>query len=168
MTVAELIALSGAPDPAWEGAEMVDDICLAINPTPGTAADPNTYLVAQGQVSETNSTITSNTTTTTYIREGETTETTSVGRSFSVIGDRLIGNAFQDFLLDVDMLYAIGEAKVIEYCWFNINNGKGEIGKASLAVNSEGGGAAGAKSAFDITLNAIGKPQKYTYAAATP
>ncbi|MGL5514403.1 MAG: hypothetical protein ACRDBM_14375, partial [Sporomusa sp.] len=53
-----------------------------------------------------------------------------------------------------------------DYVYFNILNGKGEKGRASIIVNSDGSGNAGESSAVDIEFKKNGdNPEEYTYSA---
>ena len=65
------------------------------------------------------------------------------------------------------MKYGTGNSVVTNYVYFNILNGKGEKGKVSIIVNSDGSGNAGESSAVDIEFKKIGSnPTEYTYAAS--
>lgn len=154
-------------DPSYDGTVMVDDMVLAIDPTPNaaTATAIADYIVAQGNVSTQEGNISTNTQTSTYVREGESIDVSSVGRSFAVTGDRKALNEFQDYCFNVTNMYSTGGKKETNYVWFNMVNGVGEQGRVSIAVNSDGGGTAGEKSSFDVTLNKVGaNPTAYTYA----
>ena len=57
---------------------------------------------------------------------------------------------------------------MVPYVYFCILNGKGEKGKATIIVNSDGGGAVGETSAVDIDLKKFGSsPEEFTYTPPT-
>ncbi len=102
-----------------------------------------------------------------YIRSGQNTMKTGTQRSFAVTGDRYVGDPAQDYCLSHKMKYGTGNSVVTNYVYFNILNGKGEKGKVSIIVNSDGSGNAGESSAVDIEFKKIGSnPTEYTYAAS--
>ena len=101
-----------------------------------------------------------------YIRAGQSTTKTGTQRTFSITGDRYVGDEFQDYCFSHDIAYGTGNAVVVPYVYFNVLNGKGEKGQASIIVNSDGSGEAGENAAIDISLNKVGSmPETYTYAA---
>lgn len=102
-----------------------------------------------------------------YLRAGQSTAKTGNQRSFSVTGDRYIGDEFQDFALSHAIKYGTGQAVVRKYVYFNIVTGKGEQGEAVIIINSDGSGEAGNSSEIDIELKKSGaQPEEYTWAKA--
>ena len=102
-----------------------------------------------------------------YIRAGQSTTKTGNQRSFTVSGDRYVGDDFQDFALSHAIKYGTGNAVIRGYVYFCVLNGKGEKGKVSLIVNSDGSGDAGESSEIDIELRKAGDaPAEYTYTAS--
>ena len=100
----------------------------------------------------------------TYIRAGQSTAKTGNQRSFSVTGDRYVGDEFQDFVLSHAIKYGTGQAVVRKYVYFNIITGKGEKGEVVIIVNSDGSGEAGNSAELDIELRKSGSaPTEYTY-----
>ena len=82
-------------------------------------------------------------------------------------GDRYIGDAAQDFLLSHKMKYGTGNSVIVPYVYFCILTGKGEKGRVSIIVNSDGSGNAGESSSIDIDLRKAGElPEEYTYTAS--
>ena len=64
------------------------------------------------------------------------------------------------------MKYGTGNKVIVPYVYFCLLTGKGERGKASIIVNSDGSGNAGESSAIDIDLRKAGElPTEYTYSA---
>ena len=102
-----------------------------------------------------------------YLRAGTSTAKTGNQRSFSVTGDRYIGDEFQDFALSHAIKYGTGQAVVRKYVYFNIITGKGEQGEAVIIINSDGSGEAGNSSEIDIELKKSGSmPTEYSWTAA--
>ena len=67
-------------------------------------------------------------------------------------------------MLAHNMKYGTGNGVVTDYVYFCLLNGKGEKGKVSIIVNSDGSGNAGESSAVDIELKKSGSlPTEYTY-----
>lgn len=64
----------------------------------------------------------------TYIRAGQNTMKTGTQRSFSVTGDRYVGDEAQDYCLAHERKYGTGNKVVVNYLYFNILNGKGRKG----------------------------------------
>ena len=101
-----------------------------------------------------------------YLRAGQSTSKTGNQRSFSVTGDRYIGDEFQDFALGHKIKYGTGQTVVRKYVYFNVITGEGESGEACIIVNSDGSGEAGNSSEIDIELRKSGSaPTEYTYSA---
>lgn len=102
-----------------------------------------------------------------YLRAGQSTAKTGNQRSFSVTGDRYIGDEFQDFALSHEIKYGTGQTVVRKYVYFNIITGKGEQGEAVIIINSDGSGEAGNSSEIDIELRKSGSaPAEYTWSKA--
>lgn len=101
-----------------------------------------------------------------YLRAGQSTTKTGNQRSFSVTGDRYVGDEFQDFALGHAIKYGTGQTVVRKYVYFNIITGKGEQGEVCIIVNSDGSGEAGNSSEIDIELKkSATMPAEYTWAA---
>lgn len=102
----------------------------------------------------------------TYIRAGQSTMRTGTQRSFTISGDRYIGDEVQDYIFAHGIKYGTGNDVVTNYVYFNIRNGKGERGQVTIIVNSDGGGNAGESSSIDVEFKKIGDmPTEYTYTA---
>ena len=102
----------------------------------------------------------------TYIRAGQSTAKTGNQRSFSVTGDRYVGDEFQDFALSHAVKYGTGQTVVRKYVYFNIVTGKGEKGEGCIIVNSDGSGEAGNSAEIDIEIRKSGsQPEEYTWSA---
>jgi len=154
------------PDPAYEGWVTNDDYVLAIDLKPGEKpeTDISEYAVVEMGISGLDSQMNPVTQDKQYIRSGQNTMKTGTQRSFTLSGDRYVGDEAQDYCLSHKMKYGTGNGVVTNYVYFNILNGKGEKGQVSIIVNSDGSGNAGESSAVDIEFKKIGSnPTEYTY-----
>ena len=144
-----------------------DDFVLAIDCGATAATDytgADDFAVVQMGVAGLDSNLNPITQDKTYIRAGQSTAKTGNQRSFSVTGDRYVGDEFQDFVLSHAIKYGTGQAVVIKYVYFNIITGKGEKGEVVIIVNSDGSGEAGNSAELDIELRKSGSaPTEYTY-----
>lgn len=165
MKLSELMA-NHKPDPAYEGFVTNDDFVLAVDCSDeGKGEDPKEFEVVELGVSGLDAQMNPVTQDKQYIRAGQSTTKTGTQRSFAVSGDRYVGDAFQDFALSHKVKYGTGNAVIRSYVYFCLLNGKGEQGKASIIVNSDGAGNAGESAAIDIEIRKAGEqPTEYTYA----
>nr|DAG41184.1 MAG TPA: hypothetical protein [Bacteriophage sp.] len=164
MKLSELMA-KNTPSASYEGWVTNDDYVLAINT--GNAQTESDYEVVEMGISGLDSQMNPITVDKTYIRAGQSTMKTGTQRSFSLSGDRYVGDPAQDYMLAHNMKYGTGNNVVTDYVYFCILNGKGEKGKVSVIVNSDGSGNAGESSAVDIELKKSGAtPSEYTYSGA--
>lgn len=155
------------PSPTFEGFVTNDDFVLAVDCSEsGNAASVGDYAVVQIGVSGLDAQLNPVTQDKQYIRAGQSTTKTGNQRSFAVSGDRYVGDDFQDFALSHAIKYGTGNAVIRDYVYFCILNGKGEQGKVSIIVNSDGSGDAGESSEIDIELRKAGDAStEYTYSA---
>lgn len=155
------------PDAAFEGYVINDDFVLAVDCSEaGTSATPGDYAVVQMGVTGLDSQMNPVTQDKQYIRAGQSTTKTGTQRSFAVSGDRYVGDDFQDFALSHKVKYGTGSTVIRDYVYFCVLNGKGEKGRASIIVNSDGAGDAGESAEIDIEIKKAGdQPVEYTYAA---
>lgn len=155
------------PDPSFEGWVTNDDFVLAINLDPGTTTDVKEFGVAQMGVEGLDAQLNPITTDKTYVRAGQSTQRTGTQRSFKMSGDRYIGDEVQDYLFSHAIKYGTGNAVITDYVYFNVLNGKGEKGKVTIIVNSDGSGNAGETSAIDVEFKKVGStPEEFTYSAS--
>lgn len=166
MKLSELMA-KYKPDPAFEGFVTNDDFVLAIDcSVDGSSTDPKDFEVVEMGVSGLDAQMNPVTQDKQYIRAGQSTTKTGTQRSFAVSGDRYVGDPFQDFALSHAVKYGTGNAVIRSYVYFCVLNGVGEQGRASIIVNSDGGGNAGENAAIDIEIRKAGEqPAEYTYSA---
>lgn len=169
MTLTEL--MSGVTlNPTFTGFVTNDDWVLAVDcgDTPATDfTKVGEFAVVQLGVAGLDSNLNPITNDKVYIRAGQSTTKTGNQRSFSVTGDRYVGDAFQDFALSHAIKYGTGQTVVRKYAYINIITGKGETGEVCIIVNSDGSGEAGNNSEIDIELKKSGSaPTEYAYTAA--
>lgn len=166
MTLKELMQ-EFTPDPSFEGWVTNDDFVLAINLDPGTTTDVKEFGVAQMGVEGLDAQLNPITADKTYVRAGQSTQRTGTQRSFKMSGDRYIGDAVQDYLFSHAIKYGTGNAVITDYVYFNVLNGKGEKGKVTIIVNSDGSGNAGETSTIDVEFKKVGStPEEFTYSAS--
>ncbi len=168
MKVSELMA-GITPSKSFAGIANTDDFVLAIDISEpkedGTATAVGDYEVVQGAVGGVDASLDSETSDKTYIREGRSTNKTSTQRTFSVSGDRKHGVPFQDFCFSHAIKFGAGAKVVRPYVYFSMLTGEGEKGSASIIVNSDSSGDAGATAEFDVDIMATKLPEEYTYSA---
>ena len=168
MTVAQLMD-GRTPSASYAGWVMADDMALAIEAavsqtTPDASTDVDAYVVVQGGIKSVGASLNAEEQTNGYIRAGKSSTKTSTQRTFEITGDRLAGDAFQEYVLSNAVKYGVGQACVSNYVYFNILTGKGEIGKVSIMVNSDGSGETEQNSGISVTLKKTGAvPVEYTY-----
>lgn len=156
------------PNAQYTGWTTNDDFVLAIDLTPGAAqaTKESAYGVVQMGVAGLDAQMNPVTQDKQYIRAGQSTQKTGTQRSFTISGDRYVGDEVQDYIFSHDIKYGTGNTVVTNYVYFNILTGKGEKGTCSIIVNSDGGGNAGESAGIDVEFKKIGStPTEYTYSA---
>lgn len=165
MILGTLMQARGPIDPSFTGIITNDDNVLAVNISGDPTAHPDTYAVVQGAITGVDAQLNATNQSKTYIRAGTSTTKTATQRTFKATGDRYAGDEFQDYAFSHKIMYGVGETVVTDYVWFNLLNGKGEKGKVSVIVNSDGSGNAGETAGIDIDLQKTrDEPIEYTYA----
>lgn len=165
MKLSELMA-GYTPSADFEGVLTNDDNVLAIDISGASNTKPSEYVVAQLGIEGVDAQLNSSESEKSYLRQGANSTKTGTQRTFTVSGDRYIGDEFQDFLFSHKLKYGIGATCVVPYVFFNLRNGKGEQGKLSLIVTSDGGGNAGENATVGADLKQYGgTPTEYTYSA---
>lgn len=163
MKVSEL--MNGVtPNPEYKGEVQVDDMVLAVDLAEESTGKVADYLVVGDHITAIDGQLNPTTEDRTYIRKGTQTSKTGQQRSFSITGDRLEGDKFQDAALAHNMKFGRGETVKKSYVYFNMLTGKGEKGACVVIVNSDGGSDASTPAGIDIELRgAGGVPEEYTY-----
>ena len=162
MTLTELMT-GVTPSNAFTGVATNDDFVLAIDISDGASAADGAYVVVQSGISAVDAQLAPETDEKTYIRAGKVTTKTATQRTFNLGGDRMHGDAFQDFVLGHAIKFGVGQKVIRPYIYFSMLTGKGEKGTASIIVNSDGSGEAGASAEIDIDIMATAAPAEYTW-----
>lgn len=162
MTLTELMT-GVTPSAAFTGVATNDDFVLAIDISDGASAEDGAYVVVQSGISAVDAQLAPETDEKTYIRAGKVTTKTATQRTFNLGGDRMHGDAFQDFVLGHAIKFGVGQKVIRPYIYFSMLTGKGEKGTASIIVNSDGSGEAGASAEIDIDIMATAAPAEYTW-----
>lgn len=162
MTLTEL--MNGyTPDVAFAGVATNDDFVLAIDVSDDGNADDGDYVVVQTGISAVDAQLSAESDEKTYIRQGKVTTKTATQRTFNLGGDRMHGDPFQDFALSHAIKFGTGQKVIRPYIFFSLLTGVGEKGKASIIVNSDGSGDAGASAEIDIDVMATAAPAEFTW-----
>lgn len=168
MKLSELMT-NYTPNTDYEGWVTNDDYVFAINtdPSAAVAKASKDYAVVEMGIAGLDAQLNPITQDKTYIRAGQNTMKTGTQRSFAVTGDRYVGDEAQDYCLSHASKYGTGNSVVTDYVYFNVLTGKGEKGRCSIIVNSDGSGNAGESSSVDINFKKMGKtPTEYEYSAS--
>ena len=153
------------PSAEFAGVATNDDFVLAIDISEGGAEDPANYVIVQSGISAVDAQLSPETDEKTYIRAGKVTNKTATQRTFNLSGDRMFGDEFQDFVLSHAIKFGTGQKVIKPYIFFSLLTGEGEKGTASIIVNSDGSGDAGASAEIDIDIMATAAPEAYTWSA---
>lgn len=165
MKLSELMT-NNTPVAGYEGEVMADDMILAVDVSEDGTAKVGDYAVVLEHISSASTSLNASSKDSTYLRAGTSSAKTGNQRTFSVSGDRCVGDEFQDFALSHKIMYGTGQKVVRPYVYFNILTGKGEQGQVSIIVNSDCGSDADEKASIDIELKKFGAtPTEYTYSA---
>ena len=154
------------PSAEFAGVATNDDFVLAIDISEGGAEKPANYVVVQSGISAVDAQLSPETDEKTYIRAGKVTNKTATQRTFNLSGDRMFGDEFQDFVLSHAIKFGTGQKVIKPYVFFSLLTGEGEKGTASIIVNSDGSGDAGASAEIDIDIMATAAPEAYTWSAS--
>lgn len=153
------------PSAEFAGVATNDDFVLAIDISEGGTEEPANYVVVQSGISAVDAQLSPETDEKTYIRAGKVTNKTATQRTFNLGGDRMFGDEFQDFVLSHAIKFGTGQKVIKPYVFFSLLTGEGEKGTASIIVNSDGSGDAGASAEIDIDIMATAAPEAFTWAA---
>jgi hypothetical protein len=170
MTVTQMY--SGLDMDQWpaEGLVTAGTMVLAVDTSSAGAKeipdspDASTFAVVQLGAKGVDASLEPEETTNAYLRQGKSTIKTGNQRTFSIDADRCVGDTFQDWALGHTMKYAVGQACVVVYAYFNVATGVGEVGLASLVVQTDGSGNEGDPLGIKIDLKKWGPtPAAYTH-----
>ena len=164
MKLSELMA-GYTPSESYAGVANNDDFVLAIDIAESPGSSVSNFVVVQTGISAVDAQLSPETNEKTYIRAGKVTNKTATQRTFKLGGDRMFGDEFQDFVLSHAIKFGTGQKVIKPYVYFSLLTGKGEKGTASIIVNSDGSGDAGASAEIDIDIMATAAPEEYTWSA---
>lgn len=172
MTVAEALAKLKAkkgiePSASYTGTERADDFIFAIQTNAAEQVKVSTWVVCAERVKEHSGALNASAEDTNYIR-AVVTEKGEVQRTFTLNGNRCVGDAAQDFLLSHKVKYGTGSDVIFPYVYFSARTGKGEKGEATFIVTSDASGAAGSAAGFACDVKSIGIPEEYDYLTDNP
>lgn len=153
------------PSAEFAGVATNDDFVLAIDTSESGNSEVGNFVVVQTGVSAVDAQLAPETQEKTYIRAGKATTKTATQRTFSLSGDRMHGDEFQDFALSFAIKFGTGQKVIRPYVYFSLLTGEGERGTASIIVNSDGSGEAGSTAEISIDIMATAAPESYTWAA---
>ena len=154
------------PSADFAGFVTADDMVLAIDVSAEQNAEVSDYAVVQVGIEGVDPSLNSETKDKQYLRSGKSSTKTATQRQFGISGDMYIGDEAQDFMLSHKIKYGTGQTVIVNYVFFNMLTGKGEKGKATVAVNSDGSGNSGDNAGIDIQLSKVGDaPAEFTYGA---
>lgn len=163
MKVSELMA-KYTPNKDFEGFVTNDDFLLAVDVSTTQDAAIGEYAVVQMGIEGLDSSMNATTMDKQYIRAGQSTTKTGTQRTFTVSGDRYVGDAFQDFALSHEIKYGTGQTVNVKYVYFCLKNGIGEKGTIAIIVNSDAAGNSGDNATISIDLRKSGAmPDKFDY-----
>jgi hypothetical protein len=158
------------PSPDYAGIATNDDFVLAVatSAIPGGPTIPyDEYDVVQAGVTHHEGSIDSETDDKQYIRTGKQTTRTGAQRTFSIEGDRMVGDVFQDWVLSNAIKFGVGSSVVRPYIYFNILTGIGEKGNLMFDVQDDQSGDAGENAGFSVDAHSTATPEEYTYTPLT-
>ena len=150
------------PSADYVGVERADDFIFAMQTDSATQTKVSDWTVFAERVKEHSGALNASTEDAQYIR-ATVTEKGETQRTFTVNGNRYVGDAAQDFLLSHKVKFGSGQSVIFPYVYFSVKTGKGEKGQASFIVTSDTSGAAGAAAGFACDVKGIGTPSEYDY-----
>lgn len=151
------------PSDEFAGIANNDDFVLAVDIADSESNSVGDFVVVQSGISAVDAQLSPETNEKKYIRAGKVTNKTATQRTFKLGGDRMHGDEFQDFVLSHAIKFGTGQKVIKPYVFFSLLTGKGEKGIASIIVNSDGSGDAGASAEIDIDIMATAAPTEYTW-----
>lgn len=161
-------AMSGiTPKPDFTGDVMADDMILAVDLGETAAESENDYIVVDDGITNQSGALEATTSDKNYLRRGKVTTKTGTSRTFTIEGDRIAGDAFQDAVLEHKIKFGKGSTVVKDYVYFNSITGKGEKGKVSISIENDLAGEPSSNATFTATLSSRGEPTEYTYTPPT-
>lgn len=150
------------PSADYVGVERADDFIFAMQTDSATQTKVGDWIVFAERVKEHSGALNAAIEDAQYIR-ATVTEKGETQRTFTVNGNRYVGDAAQDFLLSHKVKFGSGQSVVFPYVYFSVKTGKGEKGLATFIVTSDASGAAGNAAGFACDVKGIGTPEEFDY-----
>lgn len=168
MTVTEAVTASGiTPSADYKGIENTDDFVLAICTEASKKDAVKDWTVCADHVREHSGALNASTEDVAYIRAGTVTEKGETQRTFSLNGNRCVGDPAQDFLLSHRIKFGSGTEVVFPYIYFSAKTGKGEKGAAAFIVTADASGSANNSAGFACDVKGVGVPAEFNYLTPT-
>ncbi|MBQ8569049.1 MAG: hypothetical protein IJ446_07525 [Oscillospiraceae bacterium] len=98
-----------------------------------------------------------------YVLSGHSFLRRGAARRFTVIMDRVIGDPFQEAVLDRSCMLGTGNACIMDYVYFCAADGKGEKGRVTVDVVYDFDGSADMEDIICIELYGYGETEDYSY-----
>ena len=128
------------------------------------SGSPQSYLVFAAGAAEIKAEILSEIGKKKYVVSGAECHRKSAVRKFTVLMDRVVGDALQDALLSCDILFGCEQQCVFDYVYFSADSGIGEKGRVTVSVTTDSDGAPDDVSAVSAELFGFGgAPEAFTY-----
>lgn len=152
-------------DPNFKGFLTTDNMVLAVDISADQNADVDDYaVVCYGGGTDRSSSLNPEKKTSSYFYKGKSTLKTGNQRTIEFTEDRFVGDDFQDYALSHDQKYAVGQAAIKNYVYFNTLTGEGEKGQGSLIISDDGSGAPEENLSVSGSIEKSGaNPVKFTY-----
>lgn len=128
------------------------------------AGSPDGYLVFAAGAAEIKAEILSEIGKKKYVVSGAECHRKTAVRKFTVLMDRVRGDALQDILLSCDVLFGCEQQCVFDYVYFSAASKCGEKGKVTVDVTVDSDGSPDDVSAVSAELFGFGgAPENFTY-----
>lgn len=166
MTLKEF--LTGRQAASATGEYVGRDMVLALDCSEDGAGDSvDDYAVAGPHVENIGAALNPTSQDKSYIYEGDSTIKTSTKRSFTVTGQRVLGDEFQDFVCSFPIKFGKGTSVQRKYVYFHTGTKQGESGIVTILVKKDGAGAASDPADIEVELQSCAIPEEFTYTPAS-
>lgn len=155
-------AAAAAATGTYTGNQMI----FAVDASADKTGEVGTYVVCAPHIIDLGAAIDASTESNDFLYEGKSEVRTGARRTFSISGQRMVGDAFQDLICAHDFAYGAGDAVRLPYVLINAGTGKGEKGICTISVTNDGQGAAGSTATIAASVYADGNCEEYAYQAA--
>ena len=163
MTVSETLAALKTkkgivPSADYTGTEKADDFIFAIQTDASTQTKESDWIVFAERVKEHSGALNASTEDVAYIRAGTVTEKGETQRTFSLNGNRCVGDPAQDFLLSHRIKFGSGTEVVFPYIYFSAK---------TFIVTADASGSANNSAGFACDVKGVGVPAEFNYLTPT-